>query len=393
MRRREFIAGLSGAVVWPVLARAQQRDRVRRIGVVMAYAESDPNAQMLAAAFRDEMQRLGWFEGNNLQIDFRYAADDQARIRAQAIELLGKSPDLMVSNSNVVTASLQSEVRTIPLVFVSVSDPEGSGFVTNLARPTGNVTGFANFQPSMGGKWLEMLREIAPTTNRVGLMLHPEPPNVGYWKSAEAAAPSLNIKLIALEVNNREEIEGALATFDGAGDPLSGLIVAPNVVAFANSNLIVSLAARYRLPAIYPFAFYAKEGGLISYGFDAADQFRQGAIYADKILRGAKPADLPVQHPTKFQIVINLKTAKTLGFDIPPSLLARADEAGLGSDLGHASDFPLVTQSGRRPPREVVRCDPNKGITSGSNDIHTRHVEHPGDSARQAAHTPASRPD
>ena len=326
MRRREFIAGLSGAVVWPVLARAQQRDRVRRIGVVMAYAESDPNAQMLAAAFRDEMQRLGWFEGNNLQIDFRYAADDQARIRAQAIELLGKSPDLMVSNSNVVTASLQSEVRTIPLVFVSVSDPEGSGFVTNLARPTGNVTGFANFQPSMGGKWLEMLREIAPTTNRVGLMLHPEPPNVGYWKSAEAAAPSLNIKLIALEVNNREEIEGALATFDGAGDPLSGLIVAPNVVAFANSNLIVSLAARYRLPAIYPFAFYAKEGGLISYGFDAADQFRQGAIYADKILRGATPADLPVQHPTKFQIVINLKTAKTLGFDIPPSLLARADE-------------------------------------------------------------------
>jgi putative ABC transport system substrate-binding protein len=319
----EFIAGLSGAVVWPVLARAQQRDRVRRIGVVMAYAESDPNAQMLAAAFRDEMQRLGWFEGNNLQIDFRYAADDQARIRALAIELLGKSPDLMVSNSNVVTAILQSEVRTIPLVFVSVSDPEGSGFVTNLARPTGNVTGFANFQPSMGSKWLEMLREIAPTTNRVGLMLHPEPPNVGYWKSAEAAAPSLK-KLIALEVNNREEIEGALATFDGAGDPLSGLIVAPNVVAFANSNLIVSLAVR--LPAIYPFAFYAKEGGLISYGFDAADQFRQGAIYADKILRGAKPADLPVQHPTKFQIVINLKTAKTLGFDIPPSLLARADE-------------------------------------------------------------------
>jgi putative ABC transport system substrate-binding protein len=326
MRRREFIAGLGSAAAWPVVAQAQQRDRVRRIGVVMAYAESDPNAQMLVAAFRDEMQRLGWFEGNNLQIDFRYAADDQARIRALAIELLGKSPDLMVSNSNVVTAILQSEVRTIPLVFVSVSEPEGSGFVTNLARPTGNVTGFANFQPSMGGKWLEMLRQIAPTINRVGLMLHPEPPNVGYWKSAEAAAPSLKIELIALEVNNRAEIEGALATFDGAGDPLSGLIVAPNVVAFANSNLIVSLAARYRLPAIYPFAFYAKEGGLISYGFDAADQFRQGAIYADKILRGAKPADLPVQHPTKFQIVINLKTAKALGIEMPPSLLARADE-------------------------------------------------------------------
>ena len=326
MRRRTFIAGVGGAVAWPMVASAQQRDRVRRIGVVMAYAESDPNARMQVAAFRDEMQKLGWFEGNNLQIDFRYAADDPARIRALAIELLGKSPDLMVSNSNFVTAILQSEVRTIPLVFVSVSDPEGSGFVTNLARPTGNVTGFANFQPSMGSKWLEMLRQIAPTINRVGLMLHPEPPNVGYWKSAEAAAPSLKIELIALEVNNRAEIEGALATFGGAGDPLSGLIVAPNVVAFANSNLIVSLAARYRLPAIYPFAFYAKEGGLISYGFDAADQFRQGAIYADKILRGAKPADLPVQHPTKFQIVINLKTAKALGIEMPPSLLARADE-------------------------------------------------------------------
>ena len=308
-----------------MVARAQQRDRVRRIGVVMAYAESDPNGQMQVAAFRDEMQKLGWREGNNLQLDFRYAADDPARIRALAIELLGKSPDLMVSNSNFVTAILQSEVRTIPLVFVSVSDPEGSGFVTNLARPTGNVTGFANFQPSMGGKWLEMLLEIIPTLNRVGLMLHPEPPNVGYWKSAEAAAPSLNIKLVALEVNNSAEIDGAVATFDG-GDAVSGLIVAPNVVAFANSDLIVSLAARHRLPAIYPFAFYAKEGGLISYGFDAADQFRQGAIYADKILRGAKPPDLPVQHPTKFQIVINLKTAKTLGFDIPPSLLARADE-------------------------------------------------------------------
>ena len=170
-----------------------------------------------------------------------------------------------------------------------------------------------------------MLLEIIPTLNRVGLMLHPEPPNVGYWKSAEAAAPSLNIKLVALEVNNSAEIDGAVATFDG-GDAVSGLIVAPNVVAFANSDLIVSLAARHRLPAIYPFAFYAKEGGLISYGFDAADQFRQGAIYADKILRGAKPPDLPVQHPTKFQTVINLKTAKALGLTVPPSLLARADE-------------------------------------------------------------------
>ena len=326
MRRREFIAALGGGAAWPLMARAQQRERVRRIGVVMAYAQTDPNGQMQVAAFRQQLQKLGWLEGNNLQIDFRYAADDPARIRALAIELLGMSPDLMVSNSNFVTAILQSEVRTVPLVFVSVSDPEGSGFVTNLARPTGNVTGFANFQLSMGGKWLEMLREIAPQIDRVGLMLHPEPPNIGYWKSAEAAAPSLNIKPVALEVNNRTEIESSLATFDREGDHHSGLIVAPNVVAFANSDLIVSLAARYRLPAIYPFAYYAKQGGLISYGFDAADQFRQGAIYADKVLRGAKPADLPVQYPTQFQIVINLKTAKVLGLGIPPSLLARADE-------------------------------------------------------------------
>ena len=210
------------------MARAQQRERVRRIGVVMAYAQTDPNGQMQVAAFRQQLQKLGWLEGNNLQIDFRYAADDPARTRALAIELLGMSPDLMVSNSNFVTAILQSEVRTVPLVFVSVSDPEGSGFVTNLARPTGNVTGFANFQLSMGGKWLEMLREIAPQIDRVGLMLHPEPPNIGYWKSAEAAAPSLRtLSRVALEVNNSTEIESSLATFDREGDHHSGLIVAP----------------------------------------------------------------------------------------------------------------------------------------------------------------------
>jgi putative tryptophan/tyrosine transport system substrate-binding protein len=324
MRRREFIGVLGGAAVWPVVARAQQPERMRRIGVVMAYVESDPNGQMQVAAFRQELQKLGWIEGSNLQIDFRYAADDPARIRALAIELLGTSPDLMVSNSNLVTAILQSEVRTIPLVFVSVSDPIGSGFVKDLARPGGNVTGFANFEPSMGSKWLEKLREIAPQTQRLGLMYHPEPPNIGYLKSAEDAARSLKIELIGLAVNSVAEIENAFAAF--AGKSQSGMIVVPNVVTFANSNRIVALAARYRLPAIYPFAFYANEGGLISYGFDAADQFRQGAIYADKILRGAKPADLPVQHPTKFQIIINLKTAKALGLDVPLQLQQLADE-------------------------------------------------------------------
>jgi putative ABC transport system substrate-binding protein len=226
--------------------------------------------------------------------------------------------------SNLVTMILQSEVHSIPLVFVSVSDPIGSGFVKDLARPGGNVTGFANFQPSMGGKWLEKLREIAPQIERVGLVLRPEPPNIGYLRSAEAAAPSFGVKLVDLEAQSSSEIEHVVATF--AGEPHGGLIIAPNVVNFANSDLIVSLAARYRMPAIYPFAFYAKQGGLISYGFDAADQFRQGAVYVDKILRGAKATDLPVQHPTKFEIVVNLKTAKALGLDVPLLVQQLADE-------------------------------------------------------------------
>ena len=324
MRRRAFIALVGGAAAWPLTLSAQQAERVRRIGVVMAYAESDPNGQVQVAAFRQQLQKLGWVEGSNIQIDFRYAAADPARIRALAVELLGLGPDLMVSNSNLVTTILQSAVHSIPLVFVSVSDPIGSGFVKDLARPGGNITGFANFQPSMGGKWLEKLREIAPQVERVGLLLRPEPPNIGYLRSAEAAAPSLKIKLVGLEAQSSSEIERVVAKF--AGEPHDGLIIAPNVVTFANSGLIIALAARHRLPAIYPFAFYAKEGGLISYGFDAADQFRQGAVYADKILRGAKPADLPVQHPTKFEIVINPKAAKALGLDVSLQLQQLADD-------------------------------------------------------------------
>jgi putative tryptophan/tyrosine transport system substrate-binding protein len=326
MRRREFITLLGGAAAaaWPVAARAQQSERMRRIGVVMAYAESDANGQVQFKAFREHLQKLGWTEGTNLRIDLRFGAGDPVRIRQLAKELLSLGPDLMVGNSNVVTTILQSEVHTLPLVFVSVSDPIGSGFIADLARPGGNITGFANFQASMGGKWLEKLLEIAPLVQRVGLVYHPEPPNFGYLKSAEAAAPPLKIKLDGLPVHSRAEIEQALDTF--GREPRGGLIIAPNVVTFANSSLIVAMAERYRLPAIYPFAYYAKEGGLISYGFDAVDQFRQGAVYADKILRGAKPSDLPVQHPSKFEIVINLKTARSLGLEFPPTLIALADE-------------------------------------------------------------------
>jgi putative ABC transport system substrate-binding protein len=230
----------------------------------------------------------------------------------------------MVSNSNLVTTILQSEVSTIPLVFISVSDPIGSGFVTDLARPTGNVTGFANFQPTMGSKWLDILRQIAPHVDHAGLLLHPEPPNFGYLKSAEEAALSFNTKVVSLPVQSRADIESALARM--AAEPNAGLIVAPNAVTFANSNLIVALAAQYRLPTIYPFAFYAQAGGLISYGFDAVAQFQQGADYVDKLLKGAKPAELPVQFPTKFELVVNLTTAKALGLNIPASFLSLADE-------------------------------------------------------------------
>jgi putative tryptophan/tyrosine transport system substrate-binding protein len=323
--RREFMAALgTGSLAWPLAARAQQPERMRRVGAVMGYAESDPNGQLQVAAFREQLQKLGWVEGRNLKIDWRYAADDPERIRAMALELLGLSPDVMVANSNLVTTILQSVVRTVPLVFVSVSDPIGSGFVTDLARPTGNVTGFANYQPTMGSKWLELLRQIAPRVENVGLLLHPEPPNIGYLKSAEVAAPSFNIMLAGLPVNNAADIEGALATLGAERN--AGLIVAPNAVTFANGDLIVSLAERLRVPAIYPFAFYAKAGGLMSYGFDAAAQFRQGAEYVDKLLRGAKPTDLPVQHPTKFDLVLNIKTAKMIGLVVPPSFLALTDE-------------------------------------------------------------------
>jgi putative ABC transport system substrate-binding protein len=324
MRRREFLGVIGSATAWPVAARAQQRERMRRVGVVMGYPETNPNAQLQVTSLRQQLQKQGWIEGNNIQIEFRYGADDPKRIQALAVELLGLGPDVMVSNSNLVTKILQTEVRVVPLVFISVSDPIGSGFVTDLARPTGNVTGFANFQPTMGSKWLALIRQIAPEVERVGLVFFPEPPNIGYLKSAEVAAPSLKMKLEGLSIQSGAEIENAISKF--ATEPRSGLIIAPNVVTFANSDLIVALAARYRVPAIYPFAFYAKAGGLISYGFDAAEQFRQGAGYVDKILKGAKPADLPVQHPSKFELVINLNTAKTLNLDVPPQLLSLADE-------------------------------------------------------------------
>jgi len=325
MRRREFLTLLGGAAVaWPVVVLAQQGEQ-RRIGVVIGFTENDPEGQAQLSTFRQELQRLGWTEGQNIRIDYRYPTDQPERIRALGAELLGLTPDLIVSMHNLVTVILRSEIRTVPLVFVGASDPVGGGIVTNIARPTGNVTGFANFELSMGGKWLEALKEVAPGVERVGFILHPETaPHAGFLNSAEIAASVLHVNLAGIAVHSADDIERGIAAF--AVKSNGGLIVAPHAVTFLHRDLIVQLAARYRLPAIYPFSFFAKAGGLISYGNNLLEQVRAGAIYVDRILRGAKPSDLPVQYPTKFELVVNVKAAKAIGLTIPETFLVRADE-------------------------------------------------------------------
>ena len=325
MRRREFVRLLGGAAAWPLAAHAQQSERMRRIGVVMGADESDPTAQAQVATLRKELQKLGWEEGRNIRIDARFALADAGRVRATLMELMSFTPDVLVSNTNLVTRVVRAEVRTIPIVFISVGDPAGSGFVSNDARPNGNLTGFANWRASKSGKWLELLKEVAPQVERVGIMMYPEEViNFEFFKFAEAAAPALKFKPVALGVHDTDEIKRALTAFGSEAN--GGFIVVPHAVTLFNRDLIVALAARLRLPAVYPLAFYAKAGGLISYGFDVLDQFQQGAGYVDRILRGAKPADLPVQYPTKFQLVVNLTTAKALGLAIPASVLSLADE-------------------------------------------------------------------
>ena len=325
MRRRDFIKVIGGAAAtWPVAARAQQAERMRRVGVMMGYAGTDPAAQAQIAALRQGLQKLGWEDGRNIRIDVRFPGGDAGVARAIIMELMSLTPDVLVTNTNLVTTVAQTEVQTVPIVFISVGDPVGSGYVGNEAHPNGNLTGFANWEPSMGGKWLVLLQEVAPQIERIGFLIHPETPaNVGFFKFAEAAAPAPKVKLVALGVHNANEIEQAVAAFAARGN--GGIIVIPHAVTLANRDLIVALAARLRVPALYPLAFYAETGGLISYGFDTVDQFQRGAEYVDRILRGAKPADLPVQYPTKFQLVVNLKTAKTLGLAIPESFLQRAD--------------------------------------------------------------------
>jgi putative tryptophan/tyrosine transport system substrate-binding protein len=327
MKRRQFITLLGGAVAgWPLSARAQQAEHMRRIGMLIANAESDPEGQIRAAAFRQDLQKLGWTEGRNIRIDYRWGAAEPDLARAYAAELVALAPDVVVANGTLAATALQRATRSIPVVFVVVIDPVGAALVQSLAHPGGNITGFATFEPEIGGKWLELLTEISPGLRGVAGIF--DPAFVGFanvWRAIESIAPRFGLGVTSVVHRDPDDdIETAVAAF--AQEPGGGLIVLPTPANNASRARIFSVAARHRLPAIYPFRLYATDGGLMSYGFDSRDLFRRGASYVDRILKGEKPADLPVQAPTKYELVINLKTAKALGLEIPPTLLARTDE-------------------------------------------------------------------
>jgi len=319
MTRREFIALVAAA--W---TRTAYAERVRNIAMLLPGVEGNP---MGRSSFSERLQELGWVEGRNIRIERRWAQGDTGRMRAFAKEFVTLQPDLIVSGNTPITAALLRETRTIPIVFTSVADPVGSGFVESLARPGGNVTGFATLEPSLGGKWVELLKEIAPKVTRIGIIFNPETAvrqGLLYSQPIKAAAASFQMEDIAIAVHSATEIESALATF--ARNPESGLIVIPDNFTQVHRQLITSLALRHRLPAVYAYRPMATIGGLVSYGVDNANLVRQAAGYVDRILRGEKPGELPVQQPTKFELAVNLKTVRTLGLTIPASLLARADE-------------------------------------------------------------------
>jgi putative tryptophan/tyrosine transport system substrate-binding protein len=327
MKRREFITLVGGATAaWSPAARAQQPNRMRLIGVLMGYVESDPGAQYELAVFRSALSKLGWTEGGNLKIELRWGAGDPDRTTTFAKELVGLRPDVILSQTTPVTVALSRETRTIPIVFASVADPIASGFAASLARPGGNITGFALFESALGGKWVELLKEIAPRTVHVAILFNPTtaPTFNVYMSSIQTAASSFAVQTRATPIHTKEEIEGIVAA--QARDPGGGLIVMPDTFNTANRELIIALAARYSVPAIYYRRSFPDSGGLASYGDDRAQLYRDAAEYIDRILRGARPEDLPVRQPTKFELVINLKVAKALGLTVPPSLLTGADE-------------------------------------------------------------------
>jgi len=323
MRRRKFITLLGGAATWPLAARAEKNDGVRRVGVIMGFAENDEVWQAYLASFRQGLQELGWTDERNIRFDYRFTGDSEKRMRAMAEDVVGLTPDVIfVSTNSVVSATLKA-TRSIPIVFTWVSDPVGSGFVANLPRPGANITGFHNFEPAIGGKWVAFLKQIAPDLRRVAVVHVPEiVPNVGFLRVIEAAAPSLGLSVTAAEVRNAADIERVLSAFGQEG---GGLIVTPSALTATRRDLIIALAARHRLPAIYSFGFYAESGGLMSYGINQLELVRAAASYVDRILRGTSPGDLPVQLPLRYELVINLKTAAALGLAVPNSLQLLAD--------------------------------------------------------------------
>ena len=325
MQRREFITLLGGAAAWPLAARAQQNDRVRRVGVLMAHTESDPEFQNYLNAFREGLQKRGWIEGRNIRIDTRWGALDDAEVRQRsAKELLALEPDIILTQNTPPTASMLQQTRTVPIIFVVVADPVGSGFVGSLSRPGANVTGFTVMEPTTSGKWMELLKEIAPSVNRAALLFNPATaPFADYYlRPFKAAAASLGVKAIAARVHSKPELRSVVAAQSSA----TGLVLMPDGFLNVHRAEIISLAARYRVPTVYPWRFFPELGGLVSYGSEQRDLFRTAAGYVDRILKGEKPADLPVQAPTKYELVINHTTAKALGLTVPPTLIARADE-------------------------------------------------------------------
>jgi ABC-type uncharacterized transport system substrate-binding protein len=326
MKRRTFLTLLGGAAAaWPLAARAEQRDRMRRIGVLINLTADDPAAQRRLLAFAQTLAQLGWTDGRNVRIDIRWGAADHEHIRRYAAELAALAPDVILTVGSATTGALLQAARAVPIVFVQVAEPVGAGFVETLARPDGNATGFMLYEYGIGGKWLELLKEIAPSVKRVAFLQNPAiAAGPGQFGAIQASAPSLGVEVRPINVRDAGEMERAITAF--ARPSNGGLIVAGGVPLAVHRDVIIQLAARHQLPALYSDHAYVTDGGLIAYGPDRVDQYRRAADYVDRILKGEKPADLPVQAPTKYELVINLKTAKALGLDVPPTLLARADE-------------------------------------------------------------------
>jgi putative ABC transport system substrate-binding protein len=324
VKRRAFITLIGGAAAaWPLPARAQQG--MRRIGALLPTSADDPQSKARIAAFLQELQQLGWTEGRNIRIDIRWSSGSDADTRKHAAELAALAPDLILASGSAAMAPLLQATRSVPIVFAIVPDPVGAGFVDNLARPGGNATGFMTFEPGIGAKWLELLKELAPRVTRAAVIRDPAiTGGIGQWSAIQAVAPSLRVEVTPLNVRDPGEVERAIAAFAGSAN--GGMIVTGSALAVVHRDRLIALAARHKLPAVYYERYFAVAGGLISYGPDFIDQFRRAAGYVDRILKGEKPADLPVQAPTKYELAINLKTVKALGLDVPTSLLARADE-------------------------------------------------------------------